>query len=750
VIDPRGPSAQAFFGGWSYAEVIHIPSTAALADISGAYPWAYGAKDLVRFDVARRINTVSVLADVRRLGAEEDLADRLLAGEVPFATRPILVEARPHGEAILPVRATWGADGRFSMSLVDFEGASSWWWLDDLLAGVALGGQFPTDVLRAIELVPVGERDGLQPVRLITGRVVDPASEDLVRAVSEERRRVGRDTWRDNETRERMAHHLRMLGTTLAFGNRARVDRERLRKSAQSAAIFGEDVVVVVAPVREVPGPHLDLIVAGSITARVRLALAVVIANVEQRGGRVLHVATDSVLVAVSHVDDSVAPAGEVLDGEPDLTRLARFTIDQIDAILRTSGAPWTWKAGHDRELVAVVSGTYKWALVDLVTSEVQCTEAMLGGVYLDPSGTGERTADGKHAWAVAAHGAVAKATIEWVRTGELPELSLPAWVELLALRGGEARTPAQLQRLQALYPERRLRPFTRYAVAVVDPLDGSDALPVTLDVDLMPDSWALARWRDLRTGASVEPRTGTLGLQGCVRCRTIREVLEAWRIPHDPSRAPLVESDQVLAPGIYQALPVVSCQALFEAIGKEGDDLLNLMVDPIADEGQAVTVYRRADTWAPVLDVARTHGAQRLHQMTGIPLRTLRRILASGRSSADHAAAIASALKDMPEIPPRVCARPGCGNGVRRRQTYCGDACRKAVARARDRLDLHARGARRCRRCRAILFGDASTPCPECLRRPAAGALTVTCSGCGAGRLGATEEPCPACGTTP
>jgi hypothetical protein len=743
----HGPLAAAFYGGWSTARIVHWPSPAAVADISGAYGWSYSTQGLQRFDLARAVTTDDMTGSVTDLANDSGLRERLIAGQIPFHGQPILVKVRPHGSEILPTKPKRSGNVRLAMAPTELQGDHSWWWLSDVLAGVALGGPFPSDIVHAVKFVANGMRAGIRPVILPGGQVVDPRKDDLLVAMRHQREHLSDDASLAPWQRDGWAGLLRLSSSIVAFGNRARLDRDTLQTATVDEVVFQDNEHLFVKTDHpERPGPHFNLLIVGAVTSRIRLALAQVIGGLESRGSAWLHVATDAVTMTVTHASDPrfvPCPGGR--------ERLGRMRghwalpVREIQEILRVTGAPWKLKDGFEEPMVGYVSGTYKTALVNPDSGEGTATEAMLGGVYLDPTGTGERTEDGRHCWAVAAHLAVAKAGREWTGKDIFPEFDLPDWADRPAIRPGIASTPEIVGRVQRTFPDRTIRPYAPYWIAVVDPFR-SPAVPVTLDTHLPPDEWLSADWRDQRTGEPLVLTLDDSAHIGTVRARAIREVLWSWGCSPDPTVAPVRPTDHVLTVGLCEPVPVRSRSELFEPTGKEGDDLLSLMTDPLAERDSELTIYRRADTWLPILEVAQSLDPAEFVERTGLKERTARRILRGGRPSPETAALVGAALGDELPKPPRSCGRPGCPSVVTGRQVYCTDSCRKAADRAKDRLHLWEIGAVRCRRCDAVRYGDQSGPCPACGGKAVVIMATAICQTCGVERVGNVDGQCPFC----
>jgi hypothetical protein len=760
-----GAAASAFFGPWSAAQVVHVPVPAVLADLSGTYARCASAVGIQRFLTARYVGWQRTTKKTRRILTAIATGKRALNRDAFAQLGPVLVRVIPEGHvmAVKPVR---GGEARLVMA--PFTNPDSVWrWATDVLAGETRdGGRLP-HIVEAIRLVPHGIQSDLKPLRLPTGRTVDLATDDLALAMLDARAAIAAATtllpsWQ----RDLLDGLLKRLAQTLFYGNLARVDREQHRTAVEDHALdpWGNQLAQHTdSPER--PGPWCSLALAGMVTAAARLVVAHTMTELEAEGGSWLGCNVDSLLVAATHRDEAelVACTGGPVEiaGTHFLRALPLRTVeailDRTDTLLCPSGGhAWKREVGFDQPMVGYVSGIYRYALIDLVTGQYHATEAALGGTYADPTGTNTRTTDGHCRWAIDAHIAVARAGITWNAHGPVPTLELPAWAERPALRIGRATTHDDIARLQRAFPERQIEPFTRYYQAVLDPLCERDVVVITLDVHLRPEQWLRADWRDQRTGASLTLTTDALAVdvhdERTTRVRTIRELLYAWRLPRDVTTHPIERTTHVLEPGMRQTVPVFSRAEMTEIVGKEGDDLLALLIDPAAVKGDQLTIYRAADTWTPILERARTLGAPELIRR-GAPKSSAYNVLRGHHGASAQTQALIAMIvgeTDSPNAPStlwRPCKRPGCPNFVKTPKLWCKTGCKKAVQRAEETLALHARGAKQCRRCETIRYGDHEGPCPTCVSHTAAVVNAIACRYCGTLRVGDASGPCPLCG---
>ena len=399
--------------------------------------------------------------------------------------------------------------------------------------------------------------------------------------------------------------------------------------------------------------------------------------------------------------------------------------------------------------MTGLVLGTNRYAVLGGDDAHSVATESGLGGVYADPTGTGERTAEGHWKWAVDAHLAAARSEASWNGRGALPKIDLPAWGQAPAVRVGVVTTGEQLDRLVRAFPGRTNRPFARFFTAVLDPMQTDRVTAVTLEADLPPERWIDAPWvnavssEPLRLSIATRPEVGTY------RIRTIAELVDTWRRADDPFSEPMSPQDHVLQRGVRRAIPVVSCPELIELVGKEGDDLLRQLSDPLAVPDDELTIYRVADPWPAMVDISRRLGVRKL-AVRGLNLRTAQRVVSSRSVSEATRAQVAAILEGLGEAPDEdasnVCRRPGCGRRVSPRRKWCSESCRKRAERGRDAVELHRVGAVRCPKCRGVSYGKRARRCPSCGGKGVIEVRTNRCPKCGVGRIGDTDSRCPVC----
>lgn len=284
--------------------------------------------------------------------------------------------------------------------------------------------------------------------------------------------------------------------------------------------------------------------------------------------------------------------------------------------------------------------------------TEGRATEFLLGGVHWDPTGTNKRTPDGHAQWAIDCNIAVAHQIRRWSGRGRLPEVELPPWGDHLAVRAGEIRTPPQLDVLQPAFPDRELRPYQRFGVAVLDPRSAPDVVAVTLDVGRPPATWRELDWHDLHSGRPLDLRIRDLTVPGAVVARTIRDLVWSWRSANDPWMAEVETPGVMLRVGVLEPMLVASDAEHLEPVGREGDQLLRYLSDPLTDGSDAINVYRKVDEWPETQAKAARIEPRAFMRLTGLPERTARAVRQNEPVGERTKRIVIAALRDVPDLP--------------------------------------------------------------------------------------------------
>lgn len=693
----RGAAAAAFHGGWFEANIVHSPIPSVLADVASTYPRIFSNLDLTRHLSAATVELVDNTDSVRHLLTQPDLADAVYDRQLWRQLGVTLVKVRPRGNR-LPIKIP----SRSLVASLDLGGDACWWHWPDVVAATLLDGEAP-EVLEAVQLMPCGLLPGLRPVILPTGRTVDLAVEDLALAVIDERTRVATDPGLSCATRRRLGLLLKLVGNAVCYGVLARTDRSQvaLKVRDQTVAPDGSILAARHGGTVEQPGPWTSLALAGAVCAGARLILAATIAALEDLGGSWLHCAADSLLIAATHDPEPQlvpCPGGpHHPDGCDAVSALPVETLeallDRFDALLCPDGGrAWKREDGWDQGLVAVVSGVNRHGLINPATGATfHVTEVGLGGTFIDPTGTGQRTPDGHFTWATALHASYLHRQV----IGPKP---FPAFAGRPALRPGRITTADQLTRLES-HLGHRLRPYTAWVL--VHDIKGTDLYAEAFPIDPV-DKAGWCRHGKPITGPPLKP---------------LNDELIAWTGGLRPHQ------------GLVPPCHITTRLAVAEVIGKEWDTIRDHQTNPEPDrtDHNLLTFYLPVDTWTPLVEAAKPFGAARLAAASGLAPSTVRHLLKGRQPSPSSAEAIRQAvvsiLNDTLANPDEVCRLPGCGRQVRRRRKWCSDRCRKTAERAQQRLAFIPTEQRpglwvwHCPEHGPI---ESSTPtCPDCGDRP-------------------------------
>jgi hypothetical protein len=722
---------------------------------------------------AHRLGTKPAKRAFVRFLEEGDLLARTADPAVCRWLGRLFVEVRPHGES-WHVRA-WFQD-RSAPSLVTapffFDGT---WWVSafEVVTAALYAGCLP-EIRQVIELVSYGQRER-RPVRLAGGA---PVRGELLLGLLRRQIQLDRD---DDQAR---SAGLKPMRNSAAFGLLAQMIR--LYGTPARRQVWGTDGPRTTVARYELAGELTCLPLAAAITAFGRFQLARVEVKAHALGGVVAAMDTDSAAVVTTGRGGLVPCLGgdqRLPDGTEAIYALSFAELRRIfgeEAWSNPVGRQSAWgeKYGTLRDQAFLCGICNKRTAIyrrgpDGEIVLLHASEILLGGRYLSPTGSEERGSSGARLW-------VEEAWRYLIDPGRHPR---PAWWSTPAIRGVATRSPEAL---------------ARYGTAL-----GIAAFSTLCQAELAPGHhWALSgpvcaystdpaawrHWRDPKTARPTEPINEEELAQGKAGdgpvIATLGGVLDRWFAATDPRYEPCsIPAAGCLPVGLLRARPIKSLPALAELLGKEstvwgeafaGDiepddpDWLSsfgAVADPWTDT--VIPALKRLDP-EEVARHAKRHERSIRYLLTGrtdphpetrrrlielaysVSLGSLGRkspIRLGSKAPSERAMFAVIATWLLTNLPPiRICEWSACSEPVRGRQRFHTDRCRKAAKRALDRAALAAIGAKRCRYCQAVRFGDTTGPCTECHDKPAVEILAAVCPDCGAERVGDTSGPCPKC----
>ena len=402
------------------------------------------------------------------------------------------------------------------------------------------------------------------------------------------------------------AGSLKRLNNSLAYGLTARLDQHPGRHFVD--VWHGrEDPLRTEAPIESL-GPHTCWPLAATETAGARLLLCMV----EHQAETILrerHCVESMAGVLVAADTDGVHLLATQEGGLVDLGDMPAWALSFAEVQEIVNAFAWAappgerslFKVEHDG-LGEQVFGHYvqskRYALYRRgPTGEVEllkCSEHIIGGSVLDPSGNGEaRGPTGARAW------------IEdiWRYLIDPEHHPLPAW--------GDRRAVCDLVVSNAEVSKRfggfeQVQPWTRWIVPVTRNLLGTPS--VVAPFDDCPESWDEARWQDPKSGRRLSlGRWADLesgGGSGAVIAMSVSELVADYgRGKPDPRYVPLVGSPR-FPRGILVPVPTVSAPAATTIIGKEAGKYAAALAGEI-ETSDARMVHRYgqvSDSWGLVV----------------------------------------------------------------------------------------------------------------------------------------------------
>lgn len=498
------------------------------------------------------------------------------------------VELTPDGQW-LPHRLPAGKHWKLQVGPLSGD-EPRWFALADIVRATLKDGP-PLRIAQACGIAAVGRQRGLWPVRLPSGRIVDP-DEDLLFALAEERLDGG--SWQGAKT----------CANTCSFGLFAQTDTSETpgQKLLQHVWLPDGRLLYERGADVEAPGRWYFPPLAASITAGARLLLYLAGRLVEQAGGTVAYVDTDALAVVATRDGGLVVCPGGPERNEQGADHVRALSFAEVDAIRDRLEAlnPYTADHGQPPRLLKIEA--------DNIDPDGLPREAFLHArstknydrYITDNDGGVAITKPSEHGlghlhphWPEPGN---------WIREGRTyllqADLALPAKApecfDATAISLLRITSWKELQRLNPTRSRRRrgkgLRPFARIAVAHVNPLyrdeNGERVVPVASWHDgLTPED---ASWHDLRDGRHLKLRpTATqlrerdLTVGGAIPVQTIRDVFNQLAQRHDhgldhTGRPTSPNTSGIIKPAVTQAIATI-------AIGREthDSDRVGITTDP-------------------------------------------------------------------------------------------------------------------------------------------------------------------------
>ena len=680
-------AASACHGGLFQALLVGIVEPAVQVDVTAAYATMFSLLDLGWVYSCRSIRSARV--DLRRLRQVLSDPDRLWNPQTWRELGLTFVTVRPRGQVLPAHLSHHGRDGGLRVGPLDLGGGELTFHWTDLAAAVIYGadpGGF--DIVRAFRLVGTGLQKGRRPLRMPSGRLIDPDCPDLGRALVDEREqtRGAAELWLPGVTKG--------FSNAIAYGQLLRTDTINLSNPVETVA-YGPSGERLVTRTRspERPGPYTFIPAGAGVSGGIRLIMAMLTHAVRARGSQVAALHCDSAVILCSTGGGwttGLTPAVRVLAETELATILGRFTA--LGVSFKTEIPPQI----DGRPVSALVVGRNKVIFArtgpDGEITVVRSSDTGLGGHLAAPSDSpGRRLSDGRWAWTACCQSAIlgAAASVPADPARPLDLGDQPTWVDRPALRRHRAPTWPALAQLREQMADPTIGPFARYPRATQS---GTDSGPVALGAHPDARTWHTADWRlhgapvgldvpDEHDGVRVFSGRGA-GRRMLVE--RVRDHLHRWVDTFDPSMTGPVR-------GLRQPAATYSAAGLVDVVGRDGPELMAGDEDPTTVDAATHRLTYGTTADQALRDRVRAAGVRRVARATGIPASTLGSWLRGGHTSPSTLGRLSRALDDLEvhgQPTARQCARDGCAQPARRRGRWCSDRCRMAAARSKHPTD--------------------------------------------------------------
>lgn len=291
----------AYYGGRTECKIRKTPTRVTGLDFTSMYPSVTMLMGLWGYIVAQSLEQKDVTEEIRALISRIDLSS-LLDREL-WKEMVVLVKVQPD-EDIFPVRADYKGDRRmFNVGINRITSDTPLWYaLPDVIASKILTGKAPK-ILEAIRFVPKGVQDRMITSEIL-GVTIDPAKDNLIQVLVEERQKIKQqlskipETDPAHHTLSRREHTMKILVNAMSYGIFIELNKES-DKSAFD--VYGLTRFSPDESYFEDPGYYFHPLLGVVITAGSRLFLAMAEAKTIELGAHHAYMDTDSIFVPPEH-----------------------------------------------------------------------------------------------------------------------------------------------------------------------------------------------------------------------------------------------------------------------------------------------------------------------------------------------------------------------------------------------------------------------------------------------------------------
>lgn len=647
----------AFFGGRTECRIRRERVPGTLLDVTSEYPTVSALMGLWDYYRCERLR-------VRDSDADPVLRDEVAAFLERMNPEAVLdpatwrhpamrafVLVNPAG-LVLPIRARYDEQNPgIAFAEVGSCIRPLWFAVPVLVASNLSGGAHPR-ILRAIAGEPVGVQEGLKPLRLPDGTIIDPWTDDPYVRLIEARKRLKSSADLSPEDRERWDRFLKVMTSSL-YG----ISAEMIRDHGEAeVSVFGLSAFESKVRGPERPGEYVNPIVAALTTAGGHLIVAMIEGAIRGRGCAPVFCDTDSAFVPVTGDGRFVSCEGgpeRTADDRPAIRTLTPEQVGEVIADLDrlnpydSAIIPHLLEVKRE-DVTAFAVSSKRYVLRDRAGRIVKDEARAHGlGHLMDPRTPEEERAGDRFVHEVWEYAEA----LDRKSRGEGPEPDPPPWADYPAVQKVAATTPDILRSLDpaSLSPKRRrrgrrTRPFTFALAPVVEPMGPrcKDGEPHRLAglFERDPRKWAAHPYACVRCNRFFRITTGEPHGEGELRVQSLGEYARAY-LGHPEFKAD--DASGRPCDGFTRGLlrrPQVEIVSVSH-IGKEGNraeaTTTGIDLDPFEE---AVHEYGSGETGEGRLDLyreaIRALGTRAVAEASGVPVRTVQRFLA-GRTPSER-----------------------------------------------------------------------------------------------------------------